>query len=220
MPRQVGSQLAPLIGAQPGEVAVHDSTTVNLYQAIRTALRLRPERSVIAVDPGDFPTDRYVVDSIAAADRLTVRAGFEQLDDVAVVVRSMIDYRSAEITDIAAETARAAAAGAVVVWDLSHAAGLHPVGLGAAGAQLAVGCTYKYLNGGPGSPAFTYVAADLIGQLDEPFHGWFAQTDQFTMGPTFRPHDDIRRVLAGTLRRVRAVEDVGARPQRETRWSC
>ena len=198
MPRQIGNQLAPLIGASPGEVAVHDSTTVNLYQLIRAALKLRPERSVIAVDPGDFPTDRYIVDSIAAADGLTVRAGFEQLDDVAVVVRSMIDYRSAEITDIAAETARAARAGAVVVWDLSHAAGLHPVGLKAAGAQLAVGCTYKFLNGGPGAPAFTYVAAELINQLDEPFHGWFAQTDQFTMGPTFRPQDDIRRVLAGT----------------------
>jgi kynureninase len=153
---------------------------------------------VIAIAPGDFPTDRYVVDSIAAADGLSVRAGFEQLDDVAVVVRSMIDYRTAEITDIASETARVDAAGAITVWDLSHAAGLHPVGLNAAGAQLAVGCTYKFLNGGPGAPAFSYVAGDLISQIDEPFHGWFAQTDQFTMGPTFRPLDDIRRMLVGT----------------------
>ena len=107
MPQRVGDQLAPLIGAQPGEVAVHDSTTVNLYQIIRTALRLRPDRSVIAIDPGDFPTDRYVVDSIAAADGLTVRAGFDRLDDVAVAVRSMIDYRTAEITDMVDETARA-----------------------------------------------------------------------------------------------------------------
>ncbi len=198
MPQRVGAQLAPLIGAQPDEVAVHDSTTVNLYQIIRTAVRLRPDRSVIAIDPGDFPTDRYVVDSIAAADGLTVRAGFEQLDDVAVAVRSMIDYRSAEITDIAAETARARSAGALTVWDLSHAAGLHPVGLNAAGAQLAVGCTYKFLNGGPGAPAFTYVASDLIGDVDEPFHGWFAQTDQFAMGPTFDPRDDIGRMRIGT----------------------
>ena len=198
MPQRVGDQLAPLIGAQPGEVAVHDSTTVNLYQIIRTALRLRPDRSVIAIDPGDFPTDRYVVDSIAAADGLTVRAGFDRLDDVAVAVRSMIDYRSAEITDIVGETARAAHAGALVVWDLSHAAGLHPVGLTAAGAQLAVGCTYKFLNGGPGAPAFTYVAADLIAQVDEPFHGWFAQSDQFAMGPTFDPRTDITRMLVGT----------------------
>lgn len=198
MPQQVGDQLAPLIGARPGEVVVHDSTTVNLYQIIRTAIRLRPDRSVIAIDPGDFPTDRYVVDSIAAADGMTVRAGFEQLDDVAVAVRSMIDYRSAEVTDIAAETGRADEAGALTVWDLSHAAGLHPVGLAAAGAQLAVGCTYKFLNGGPGAPAFTYVASDLIGQVDEPFHGWFAQTDQFAMGPSFAPRGDIGRMRVGT----------------------
>ncbi len=86
----------------------------------------------------------------------------------------------------------------MVVWDLSHAAGLHPVGLNTAGAQLAVGCTYKFLNGGPGAPAFTYVADDLITELDEPFHGWFAQTDQFAMGPTFQPRRDIGRILVGT----------------------
>jgi kynureninase len=127
-----------------------------------------------------------------------VRSGFDDLDDVAVVVRSMIDYRTAEIADIAAETVRAREAGALVVWDLSHAAGVHPVGLHDAGAELAVGCTYKFLNGGPGAPAFSYVAAELIGQLDEPFHGWFARADQFTMGPDFVPRDDIGRLLVGT----------------------
>jgi kynureninase len=198
MPVQVGDLLAPLIGAEPGEVAVHDSTTVNIYQLVRAALRLRPDRKVIAVDPADFPTDRYVVGAIAAADGLEVRAGFDDLSGVAVVLRSMVDYRTAEITDIAAETARAAAAGALVVWDLSHAAGVHPVGLRAAGAQLAVGCTYKFLNGGPGAPAFTYVARELIPELDEPFHGWFANTDQFAMGPAFVPRPDIGRVLVGT----------------------
>lgn len=198
LPQRVGDQLAPLLGAEPGEVVVHDSTTVNLYQLIRAALRLRPERSVIAIDDGDFPTDRYVVDAIATADGLTVRSGFDRLDDVAVVVRSMIDYRSAEVVDLTAETSRAHAAGAVVVWDLSHAAGLHPIGLRAAGAQLAVGCTYKFLNGGPGAPAFTYVASELIDRIDEPFHGWFAQVDQFEMGATFRPRPDIGRMLAGT----------------------
>lgn len=198
LPQRVGDQLAPLLGAAAGEVVVHDSTTVNLYQAIRTALRLRPDRSVIVIADGDFPTDRYVVDSIASADGLTVRPGFDRLDDVAVVVRSMIDYRSAEIVDLAAETTRASEAGALVVWDLSHAAGLHPVGLRAAGAQLAVGCTYKFLNGGPGAPAFTYVASELIEQIDEPFHGWFAQVDQFEMGAEFRPRPDIGRMLPGT----------------------
>ncbi|MEO6651370.1 MAG: aminotransferase class V-fold PLP-dependent enzyme, partial [Ilumatobacteraceae bacterium] len=198
MPQRVGATLAPLIGARPGEVVVHDSTTVNLYQLVRAALRLRADRSVIAIDAGDFPTDRYVVDAIASADGSTVRRGFDDLSGVAVVVRSMIDYRSAEVVDLAAETARAHAAGALVVWDLSHAAGLHPVGLHAAGAQLAVGCTYKFLNGGPGAPAFTYVADDLIDQLDEPFHGWFAQHDQFEMGDRFSPRADIGRMLAGT----------------------
>ena len=198
LPRQVGDLLAPLIGARPGEVVVHDSTTVNLYQLVRTALRLRPDRSVIAVDPGDFPTDRYVADAIARADGLEVRAGFDDLADVAVVVRSMIDYRTAEITDVAAETRRASEAGALVVWDLSHAAGLHPVGLREAGAELAVGCTYKFLNGGPGSPAFSYVADELIDLVDEPFHGWFARADQFAMGPDFEPRDDIGRLLVGT----------------------
>ncbi len=198
LPQRVGDQLAPLIGAGPGEVVVHDSVTVNLYQLVRAALRLRPDRSVIAIDPGDFPTDRYVVDGIADADGLTVRAGFEQLDDVAVVVRSMIDYRSAEIVDIVAETARATEAGALVIWDLSHAAGLHPVGLNDAGAQLAVGCTYKFLNGGPGAPAFAYVASDLIEQIDNPIRGWFSQTDQFAMGAEYAPRPDIGRLLLGT----------------------
>jgi kynureninase len=198
LPQRVGDRLAPIIGARPGEVVVHDSTTINLYQLIRAALGLRADRSVIAIDPGDFPTDRYVVDSIASASGLTVRAGFDRLDDVAVVVRSMIDYRSAEVVDIAAETARATSAGALVLGDLSHAAGLHPIGLRAAGAQLAVGCTYKFLNGGPGAPAFTYVAGELITEIDEPFHGWFAQTDQFEMGPEFSPRPDIGRMLAGT----------------------
>jgi kynureninase len=198
LPRRVGDLLAPVIGAGPGEVVVHDSTTVNLYQLVRAALRLRPDRAVIAVDPRDFPTDRYVVDAIASADGLEVRAGFDDLDGVAVVVRSMIDYRSAEITDLAAETARARDAGALVVWDLSHAAGLHPVGLRAAGAELAVGCTYKFLNGGPGAPAFTYVAAELIERVDEPFHGWFGRADQFAMAPEFDPRRDIGRLMIGT----------------------
>lgn len=198
LPQRVGDQLAPLIGAHAGEVAVHDSTTVNLYQLVLAATRLRPDRSVIAIDPGDFPTDRYVVDGIADHLGHTVRAGFDRLDDVAVAVRSMIDYRSAEVTDISRETERARVAGALVVWDLSHAAGLHPIGLRSAGVELAVGCTYKFLNGGPGAPAFTYVAGELIERLDPAIHGWFAQTDQFTMGPTFVPRADIARVLIGT----------------------
>jgi kynureninase len=198
MPQRVGDALAPLIGAGPGEVVVHDSVTVNVYQLVRAALVLNPSRRAIAIDPGDFPTDRYVVEGIAGADGREVRAGFDRLDDVAVVLRSMIDYRTAEVADIATETARMTAAGALVIWDLSHAAGVHPVGLHAAGAQLAVGCTYKFLNGGPGSPAFAYVARELIDRIDNPIQGWFSQHDQFAMDNAYTPRDDIGRLLLGT----------------------
>jgi kynureninase len=198
LPQRVGDELAPLIGARAGEVVVHGSVTVNVYQLVRAALRLRPDRQVVAIDPGDFPTDRYVVEGIVAADGLTLRAGFDELDDVAVVLRSMIDYRSAEIVDIAAETERATAAGALVIWDLSHAAGVHPVGLADAGAQLAVGCTYKFLNGGPGSPAFSYVERSLIELIENPIRGWFSQRDQFAMDNAYEARPDIGRLLLGT----------------------
>ena len=197
-PHEVGDVLAPLIGAGPGEVTVHDSTTINLYQLVHGALGLRPDRTVLAVDENEFPSDRYVVDGIAAATGRTVRHGFDRLDDVAVIVRSVVDYRTAEVVDVVAETARAHHAGAMVVWDLSHAAGVLPIDLHAAGAQLAVGCTYKYLNGGPGSPAFTYVASDLQRQMTQPIWGWFSQQDQFAMGPTYTPRTDVGRMLIGT----------------------
>jgi kynureninase len=197
-PQVVGDLLAPLIGAGPGEVTVHDSTTVNLYQAVHGAAALRADRRVLAVDPGEFPSDRYVVDGIAEATDRSVRHGFDHLDDVAVVVRSVVDYRTAEVVDVAAEQARADAAGALVVWDLSHAAGVLAIDLHGAGAQLAVGCTYKFLNGGPGSPAFVYVARELQPQLTQPIWGWFSQQDQFAMGPTYVPRTDIGRMLIGT----------------------
>jgi kynureninase len=218
MPQRVGDRLAPLIGARPGEVVVHDSTTVNLYQLVHAGLALRPDRSVIAVGEGEFPTDRYVVDGIAASARsaagrsLTVRDGFDRLDDVAVAVRSVVDYRSAEVVDIVAETARARDAGALMLWDLSHAAGVLVVDLHAAGAELAVGCTYKFLNGGPGAPAWSYVAQPLQASLEQPIWGWFGQLDQFAMGPTFQPRPDIGRLLLGTpsiLALAAAQEGIG-----------
>jgi kynureninase len=177
---------------------VHDSTTVNLYQLLHGAAALRPERRVLAIDEHDFPSDRYVVDGIAQATGRTVRHGFDQLDDVAVVVRSVVDYRTAEVVDVVAETARAHAAGALVIWDLSHAGGVLDIDLHAAGAQLAVGCTYKFLNGGPGAPAFTYVAWELQAEITQPIWGWFSQTDQFAMGPVYEPRTDIGRMLIGT----------------------
>ncbi len=198
LPQQVGDRLAPLIGAGPGEVCVHDSTTVNLYQLVDAACALRPDRRVIAISSAEFPTDRYVVDGIARARGLQVRDGFDRLDDVAVMVRSVVDYRTAAVVDVAGETARATAAGAIALWDLSHSVGVLPSDLRAAGVQLAVGCTYKYLNGGPGSPAFSFVAAEMQPMLPQPIWGWFAQAEQFDMGPTFTPQSDIRRMLLGT----------------------
>ena len=198
MPQRVGDQLAPLIGAAAGEVVVHDSTTINLYQLVDAACALRPDRGEIAISPEEFPTDRYVVAGIANARGLRVRDDFDHLDDVAVVVRSMVDYRSGARADVAGENARADAAGAITLWDLSHAVGLLDVDLAAAGVSLAVGCTYKYLNGGPGAPAFSFVARSLQAMLPQPIWGWFAQSDQFEMGSTFAPQPDIRRLLLGT----------------------
>ena len=197
-PQRVGDVLAPLIGAGPGEVVLHDTTTMNVYQLVHAAIALRPARRAIAISADDFPTDRYVVDGIAAATGHEVRRGFDDLGDVAVAVRSVIDYRTAELLDVAAETARAHEAGALVVWDLSHAVGAIDIDLSACGAQLAIGCSYKFLNGGPGAPAWTYVAKELQPVIEQPIWGWFATVDQFAMGPTFQPRPDIARVLLGT----------------------
>jgi kynureninase len=198
MPQRVGDRLAPLVGADPGEVVVHDSTTINLHQLVHAALALNPDRTVIAVDAGEFPTDRYVAQGVARATGRIVRDGFDSLDDVAVAIRSVVDYRTSDVVDIVAETARASAAGALMIWDLSHAAGVLEIDLHAAGVQLAVGCTYKFLNGGPGAPAWSYVAAELQSRVEQPIWGWFAQVDQFSMGPHFTPRDDIGRLLLGT----------------------
>ncbi len=198
LPRQVGDRLCPLLGARPGEVIVHDSTTVSLYQLVRAALALRPERHAIAVDPADFPTDRYVVEGVARDRGLEVRHGFDDLRHVALAVRSLVDYRTAEVADLAADTAHARDAGALVIWDLSHAAGAIEVDLEAAGVDLAVGCTYKFLNGGPGSPAWTFVRASLQGAVANPIQGWFGHRDQFAMADRYEPAPEIERLLVGT----------------------
>jgi kynureninase len=167
---------------------------------VHIALGLRPDRRVIVVPADEFPTDRYVVEGIAAEKGLTVRALTPdvELGDVAVVVRSVIDYRTAERADVAAFTARAREQGALVLWDLSHTAGAIEFDVHALGVDLAVGCTYKFLNGGPGAPAFSFVTTRLQKDANHPIHGWFAQKDQFEMERGFDPHDDIRRVLLGT----------------------
>jgi kynureninase len=201
LPVQVGDEIGRVVGAAPGQVAVSDSTTVNLYKLAVAATRHR--RGVTVVDPGEFPTDRYVLAGLAPDSEVRWAAPAD-LDaalapgDVALVVYSLVDYRTAELRDLRAITQRVHDTGALALWDLSHAAGSVPVDLDGAGADLAVGCTYKYLNGGPGSPAFLYVRRDLQAALDQPIHGWFGQREQFVMGPAYDPQPDIRRFLTGT----------------------
>lgn len=198
----VGDELAPLLGAGPGEVAVHESTTVSIFQQVNVAIDLIPERRdrqcIIAIDDGDFPTDRYVVEGIARLRGADIRRGLDDLSGVDVVLRSLVDYRSAEVVDLADETARAAAFGATTVWDLSHAAGVLDLHLPDAGVELAVGCTYKFLNGGPGAPAFVYVSSAVQERVTQPIWGWFAQSDQFAMERPFEPRVGIGRMLNGT----------------------
>jgi kynureninase len=194
----VGDELAPLLGARRGEVAVHESTTVGIFQQVNVALDLAPGRRVIAVDAADFPTDRYVVEGIARLRDGEVRHGLDDLTGVDVVLRSLVDYRTAEIADLCDETARAAAAGATTVWDLSHAAGVLELDLPASGVELAVGCTYKFLNGGPGAPAFVFVSEGIHDQVVQPIWGWFGQSDQFAMERSFDPRAGIGRMLNGT----------------------
>jgi len=212
LPLEVGDRLAPLLGASTGEVALADSTTVNFYRLLVGALDARRERRAIVTDRPNFPTDRYVIEGLAAARGLEIRwlepdpiEGPTLADvaavldrDVAVVTLSHVNYRSAAIADLASITAAAHDVGALVVWDLSHAAGSIPVGLDENDVDLAVGCTYKYLNGGPGAPAFLFVAARLQAELRQPIWGWFGQRDQFAMGRGYDPPPDIRRFLVGT----------------------
>jgi len=200
LPSRVGDALAPLIGARSGEVIVHDSTSVNLYQLVHAAAALRPDRRVLAVADDEFPSDRYIVAGAARALGLDVRPLREgiRLRDVAVIVRSLVDYRTAVVADLAGFTAEAQAAGAIVIWDLCHAVGAIEVDLHAAGAQMAVGCTYKFLNGGPGAPGFAFVDRALHTGLRQPIHGWFSHRDQFEMDTPYAPYDDVRRLLIGT----------------------
>jgi kynureninase len=223
----VGDRLAEgVLGARPGEVLVGDSTTVNLYKLLHAAIDARPGRDVVVCCADDFPTDRYVAASVARARGLELRevpadidAGPDvavlaaALDDrAAVLVLSHVAYRSGALADLTAITRLAREAGVLVVWDLSHSAGSVPVELTASGADLAVGCTYKYLNGGPGAPAFLYVRRELQESLRSPIAGWFGAREQFEMGPVYEPAEGVERFGAGTPPVLGlAAVDVGAR---------
>ena len=208
--RQVGDAIAAgVVGARPGEVLVADSTTVDLYKLAAAALDAQPARRVIVTDTGNFPTDRFVLQGLAEARRLEVRlidedptpadvAAAVAPGDVALVSLSLVAYRSGAWLDLDGITEVAHAHGALVLWDLSHAAGAVPIDLEASGADLAVGCTYKYLNAGPGAPAFLYVRTALQDRLQSPLPGWFGAADQFAMGPSYLPAAGIDRFQAGT----------------------
>lgn len=211
--RRLGDRLAAhALGARPGEVVVCDSTSVNLYKLAAAALDAAGDRRTVVVDAEDFPTDRYILQGLAAERGLTLRMLSSDLDeglrphevraaldsDVALVVLSAVSYRSGALLDIAAVNAAAREVGAVVLWDLSHAVGAVPVDLTASGTELAVGCTYKYLNAGPGAPAFLYVRREVQSRLRQPIQGWFGQRDQFLMGPEYDPAPDLDRFLVGT----------------------
>jgi kynureninase len=208
-PSRVGDALAEgVLGARPGEVIVSDSTTVNLFKLCSAALdayRLSAQGNVVT-DRENFPTDRYVLEGLAEQRGLTLRL-IDQPEDleaalsdgtVALVVLSHVNYRTGALADIRALTDVARRYDAHVVWDLCHSAGALPVDLRENGVELAVGCTYKYLNGGPGAPAFLYVAQEVQPRLRSPIWGWFGQREQFAMERDYDPVDGIGRFMAGT----------------------
>lgn len=204
-PQRLGDKLARLLGAEPGEIVAADSTSVNLFKALTAALSLRPDRTVILSESTNFPTDVYMMQGVEAFSGGRVRAitvdpdmVLDRLaDDVAVLLLTQVHYKTGRIRDMAEVTARAHAKGVLVIWDLSHSAGAIEVNLGAAQADFAVGCGYKFLNGGPGAPAFLFAARRH--QTATPvLSGWFGHARPFAFEEGYRPADGITRFLCGT----------------------
>jgi kynureninase len=206
LPRRVGDKIGRLIGARAGEVVVADSTSVNLFKLIAAALRLRPERRIIVSERENFPTDLYVaqglIELLDARHELrlvtpeTLAAALD--DDVALVLLTHVNYRSGRMHDMPAVTRLAHRAGALMLWDLAHSAGALPVDLAASDADLGVGCGYKYLNGGPGAPAFLYVADRLQASFRSPLTGWLGHAAPFDFDPRYRPAPGIASAIVGT----------------------
>jgi len=206
-PRRVGAAIAPLIGASPDNVIVADSTTVNLFKVLSAALALRPRRGKIITETRNFPTDNYIAEGVigqTGGRHQLIHADHPQRlidlldDDVAVLMLTHVNYRDGSVHDMAALTRAAHAAGALVVWDLAHSAGVMPLDLAGCGVDFAVGCGYKFLNGGPGAPAFVYVAPDHPGGAGQPLSGWFGHRDPFAFDPHYQPASDITQYLCGT----------------------
>jgi kynureninase len=204
LPRRVAALIAPLVGADPADVHVGDSTSVSLFKTVVAAARLRPDRRVVVVEPSTFPTDGYVIAGVADLLGLELRwcDPAEPLaavdDDVALLALTHVDFRTGAMLDLPGITAAAQARGALVQWDLCHSAGAVPVDLTAADADLAVGCTYKYLNGGPGSPAFTWVNPRLQDVARQPITGWMGHASPFAMNRDYEPAPGIGRWASGT----------------------
>lgn len=205
LPRRVGAKIAPLIGAGADEVIAADSTSVNLFKLAAGALKLRPDRRVILTEPGNFPTDLYILqglrDFLGDVELRVVEAGkiAEALDEsMALLLLTHVHYKTGAIHDMAGLTARAHAVGALALWDLSHSAGALPVDLLGAGADLAVGCGYKYLNGGPGAPAFLFIAQALQAQFRTPLSGWMGHAAPFAFSDEYEPAEGVLRGLCGT----------------------
>ncbi|MEM7780280.1 MAG: kynureninase [Pseudomonadota bacterium] len=204
MGARVGAKIAPLIGAQPQEVIACDSTSVNLFKLIAAGLQMRPGRRVILSEPGNFPTDLYMIEGLERQGLAQRRlAGRDQIaaaldDDVAVLMLTHAHYKSGELFDMVALTKGAHEAGAIVLWDLSHSAGAMPVNLAQANADFAVGCGYKYLCGGPGAPAFAYVAERHHLGFEQPLTGWFGHAKPFEFSDDYEGAPGIERLQCGT----------------------
>ncbi len=204
-PQRLGAKIAPLIGAAPDEVIVGDTTSTHLFKAIVAALRHDPTRRTVVSEAGNFPTDLHIAEGAVACvpgARLTVveRAALADAldDDTALLLLTHVHYKTSERYDLTDWTARAHAAGALILWDFSHSVGAVPIDVTAAGADLAVGCTYKYLNGGPGAPAFLYVASRLQEALANPISGWMGHAEPFAFQDAYRPAAGMKRWLVGT----------------------
>ena len=215
-PERLGAAIAPLIGAAADEVIVGDPTSTHLFKALVAALHVDPKRRVVVSELGNFPTDLHIAEgAVSCVEGASLRAvPRERLaeaigDDTAVVLLTQVHYKTAERFDLAEWTARAHAAGALMLWDLSHSVGAIPVDLNAANADLAVGCTYKYLNGGPGAPAFLYVAKRWQERLANPLSGWMGHAEPFAFEDGYRPAAGMKRWLVGTPS-ILAMNTLGA----------
>ncbi|MES2716418.1 MAG: kynureninase [Pseudomonadota bacterium] len=209
LPQRIGDKIAPLVGVGAGELVVADSTSVNLFKVLSAALALQredaPQRTVVVSERSNFPTDLYIAESLGRQHGCTLRL-VDRPEDIpaaldgqtAVLMLTQVNYRTGRLHDMAALSAAAHAAGALVVWDLAHSAGALPVALAADGADFAVGCGYKYLNGGPGAPAFCWVRPALAGRAWQPLAGWHGHAAPFAFEPGYQPAPGIHRYLCGT----------------------